>query len=150
MVPFFHIIIIVSFIVVLGGDTLWHLQRFLHCIKYFILEFICSTTPLYHALPDSRNSYNRYHYCIYMHVYTFFASYSPSYLLSLLPSPFTLMPTLPPEQDLFQSPVLWFCRKERGKDKKENKWRFCSFEINVAIQGVFLWYFHIYLCYSLN
>jgi hypothetical protein len=96
MIPFFHIIIIVSFIVVLGGDTLWHLQRFLHCIKYFILEFICSTTTLYHALPDSRNSYNRY-YCIYMHVYTFFASYSPSYLLSLLPSPFTLMPTLPPE-----------------------------------------------------
>jgi hypothetical protein len=29
-----------SFIVVLGGDTLWHLQRFLQCINYIILEFI--------------------------------------------------------------------------------------------------------------
>jgi hypothetical protein len=38
-------------IVVLGGGTLWHLQRFLQCINYVILEFISSTTPLYLPLP---------------------------------------------------------------------------------------------------
>jgi hypothetical protein len=32
--------------------------------------------------PDSWNSFNRYHFCIYMHVYTFFAPYSLSYPLS--------------------------------------------------------------------
>jgi hypothetical protein len=28
-----------SFIIVLGGSTLWHLHRFLQCIKYIIHEF---------------------------------------------------------------------------------------------------------------
>jgi hypothetical protein len=37
-----------SFIVVLGGGTLWHLQMLLQCIQYIILKFTTST-----ALPHS-------------------------------------------------------------------------------------------------
>jgi hypothetical protein len=35
-----------SFIGVLGGGTLWHLQRFLQCIRYIILGFTPSSSPL--------------------------------------------------------------------------------------------------------
>jgi hypothetical protein len=38
--------------------------------------------PVMSPSPGSWNSFNRCHFCIYMHVYTFFAPYSPSYLLS--------------------------------------------------------------------
>jgi hypothetical protein len=42
-------------------------------------------------------------------------------LLVFLPitSPFTLMPALPPRQDLFFPAVLYFCRRKR-KHKKKN------------------------------
>jgi hypothetical protein len=58
--------------------------------------------PLHHSPlsslphPDSWNSFNRYHFCIYMHVYTFFVLYSPSYLLSLLPPTFSHFQLVPP------------------------------------------------------
>jgi hypothetical protein len=45
--PYKCIIFIFSFIVVLGGGTLWHLQRLLPCIKYVILEFTPSTSHFY-------------------------------------------------------------------------------------------------------
>jgi hypothetical protein len=78
-----------SFIVVLSGGTLWHFQRLLQCIKCIILEFTPSTTTLYPPSLDSWNSFNRYHFCIYMHVYTFFCT-----IFTLLP-PFSTTSFLP-------------------------------------------------------
>jgi hypothetical protein len=34
-----------------AGDTLWHLLKFLQCIKYLILEFSPTTILLYHPSP---------------------------------------------------------------------------------------------------
>jgi hypothetical protein len=42
----------------------------------WIHPFNCSLSS---RPPNSWNSFNRYHFCIYIHVYTLFASYSPSY-----------------------------------------------------------------------
>jgi hypothetical protein len=85
----------------------------------------------------------RYH-CSYMHMHTFFfALYSPSYSFATFPLP--LVSTLPTGQDLFQLPVHQSCRREKIKRKT---WHFCLFEIKVAIQGVSLWYFHLYKCYT--
>jgi hypothetical protein len=58
------------------------------------------------------NSFSRYHFSIYMHVYTIFTLYS-TYVCSfpisfLLP----LVPTPPTQKDLFCFPVLWFCKRK--------------------------------------
>jgi hypothetical protein len=46
--------------------------------------------------PHSWNCFNRFHFSIYIHVYTVFALYSPSYMLSPHPSPLTA--TTPPNK----------------------------------------------------
>jgi hypothetical protein len=49
----------------------------------------------YPPLPDSWNSFNRYHFCIYIHVYTLFPLYSAFYLLSChLPLPTVRIDTI--------------------------------------------------------
>jgi uncharacterized protein with PQ loop repeat len=68
-------------------------------------------TLLYpHSIPV--NSFNRYHFCIYIHVYTVFATYSPSYPLSWPSLPSSGAPPTP-RQDLFCPPSLQFCRRKK-------------------------------------
>jgi hypothetical protein len=75
-----------------------------------------------------------YHFCIYIHLYTIFVPYSPSYLLSL-PWPLPPSPEYQPHpgQDLLCLPVLWFCRRKKKKSDI-----FCLFEIKVVYTGNFL------------
>jgi hypothetical protein len=50
-------------IVMLGGGTLPHLQKFLQCMKYIILEFTPSNTFLYPSSLHSQNTFNRLSLC---------------------------------------------------------------------------------------
>jgi hypothetical protein len=69
-------------IMFLGGGSLRYLQNFLQCIKQIILGFtLFSPLPALH----SWNSFSRYSFYIYRHVYTVFVPYSPSHALSLTP-----------------------------------------------------------------
>jgi hypothetical protein len=104
------------------------------------LSFITSS-------PHSWNTFNRYHFCIYIHVYTVFALYSPSYNISLTPPPshwYQLPPTPPQVRPVLPSYslILWK-KKEIWK-----KWHFCLFNIKIAKQGVSLWHFHVYMYYN--
>jgi hypothetical protein len=82
------------FIVVLGGGNCG-----IYKSSYNVPNISClNSTPLPLSFippsPHYRNGFNRYHFCIYIHVYTFFVLYSPSYLLSChLPSPTGINPT---------------------------------------------------------
>jgi hypothetical protein len=46
MIVGFFFKLIFSFIVVVGEGTLWHLQRFLQCIKYITLKITPHHSPL--------------------------------------------------------------------------------------------------------
>jgi hypothetical protein len=63
-------------------------------------------TPFFFILssPNSWNSFTRYHFSIYIHVYTVFVTHSPSHTLSPHLSPPTGNNI--PRKDLFQLPVL--------------------------------------------
>jgi hypothetical protein len=83
----------------------------MHQIYQF--EFTTSTALLYLPLPDSWSIFSRYHFCIYIHVHTFFCT-----IFTLLPhspttSSLTLVPALPTGQDLVHPLILQFCRKKR-------------------------------------
>jgi hypothetical protein len=67
-----------------GWGMLWHLHRLLQYVNYITHEFI-SSTILLHLLhfppPNSWISFNRYHFCIFLHVHTFYCT-----VFTLLPS----------------------------------------------------------------
>jgi hypothetical protein len=69
------------FIIVLGGGTSWYLHKFLQYIKYIILEFPPPSFSFIPSSPHSWNSFNRYHFSIYIHVYTVFALWIHAYFL---------------------------------------------------------------------
>jgi hypothetical protein len=109
------------------------------CWRYIVtftkvLTIYHSWWPLHHSLssplPHSWNSFKRSQFSIFIDEYIIFLPYSPSYTLPLYPPPPTC--TKPPGKDLFYLSVLHFFS------------HFCLFEI--AIQGVSLWHFHIYIC----
>jgi hypothetical protein len=96
-----------------------------------------SFTP--HPLPHSWDSFNRYHFSIYIHVYTVFASYSLSHTLSSpLPSSQWYQST---QEGHFTPPILDFV--------KETKKRHLSL-FKIATQEISLWYFHTHMHYNLN
>jgi hypothetical protein len=69
------------FIVMLGGGTLWHLQKFLQCIKYFKPEF---------TLLASIYCTKGFHCYISIHVYNVLQSYSlPLLLFFIILLPFS-------------------------------------------------------------
>jgi hypothetical protein len=69
-----HLFFFFPFIFVMGGGTLWHLNRF-----YNVSNISCMNSPpqlffLTSAPLDSWSSFNTYHFCIYLHVYTFYCT----------------------------------------------------------------------------
>jgi hypothetical protein len=124
----------------MGGDTLWHLQRFLQCIYSLLLPFSFIPPPLIPGVVSTgiifAFTYMHRHFC------TIFTLLNPFPNTSPLPQ----VPVFLPEQDLFCPPVLQFCRiikiKLKWKRRKMIKWKtwhFCLFEIKVATHGISLW-----------
>jgi hypothetical protein len=117
-----------------------------YCIEDYIVTFTKVLT-IYHSLihslhqsplsslsPHSWNIFNRSHFSIFIHENTIFPPYSPPFPFPYkLPIPLVLFPG----QDLFYLPALCFWKNI-----------FCLFK--VFIQGVSLWYFHVYMYYNPN
>jgi hypothetical protein len=111
---------IFPFFVVLGWGTNVAFTKVLTMHQLYHIWIHPSTTTLYPSLPDSWNSCKRYHYCNFMHMYTYFCT-----VFTLLPPfpvtfPLPLVPTLLLGRTLFYSLVLRFCGRENRKDKKKN------------------------------
>jgi hypothetical protein len=97
--------------------------------------------PLHHSLLSSLthywNSFNVSHFSICIQKYIIFPLHSPSYILSLYPPPLAWVPYTQTKSVLPSCSLIL------------KKWRhFCLFKI--AIQGVLLWHFHVYLYYNTN
>jgi hypothetical protein len=102
------------------GDTLWHLHGFLQCIKYILNEYISSTILLHSLSPNSWSSFNKYHFCIYIHVHTFFCTVF-TLLSPLFPTPLSshscqLPPPPFPGRTWFSFLYSDFVEEKRRKD----------------------------------
>jgi hypothetical protein len=86
-------------------DLLYFLFFFLYCARS---GYIVAYTSYNHPSPDSWNSFNRYHFCIYIHVLHTFCT-----LFILLPY-FSIM-THSPHSTCSTSPS--FCRRKKVKGK---------------------------------
>jgi hypothetical protein len=96
-----------------------------------------SPPPPMSSLPPFEIYFNSF-FSIYIHLYTVFGPYSPSY--SLLPHP--------PPSHCYQtvSTCLSLLISEFTKERKK-KFHFCLFKITT--QRITLWHFHVYMYYSL-
>jgi hypothetical protein len=113
---------------VLGEGTFWHLQM------------VLTMYPIYHTgihpLNDSpsspsthsRNSFNRYHFSIYIHVYTIFSPYSPSFTISPLPLPSHWYQPSSSQTEPVPSSHSLILYKKKGKRKKND-----IFVVKIAI-----------------
>jgi hypothetical protein len=125
------------FIVVLGGA---HFSIYKGSCNVSTISYLNSpsTPPTCPLFPHSWNGFNRYHFCLYMHMYTFFAQYSPSYPHSLPPRPSTGA-NLPPALSHYHSyisreqfdlcfpsslPKDWVNLKVKVKNMKRFNWTF--------------------------
>jgi hypothetical protein len=78
---------------------------------YFIWIHSLHQSPLLPS-PHYWNSFNRYHFSIYIHVYTVFAPCSPFHtFLPLLP---LVTGTKLPSKNMFCPSILWFCKRKRN------------------------------------
>jgi hypothetical protein len=82
----FVFLLLLLFIFVLGKV---HFGIYKSSYNISNISYLNSPPPSFSFIPSSshsRISFNRYYFCIYIHVYTVFALYSPSYTL-LIPPP---------------------------------------------------------------
>jgi hypothetical protein len=105
----------------------WGLHCGIYKSSYSVsnISYLNSPSPLLSFIlpsPHSWNSFNRYHFCIYIHVYTFFCTIFTLLPPFLPPSPSHWYQPSPPEQDLFHLSV----------GEKRKQLQFCLFEIKVA------------------